>query len=492
VCEVSQLRSLTEQEVQRSRGPAEVDREGPDPPTDLRAPTNSHVPVVHKHPGFRTVVRAHVPSDPRPDLDGARQAEPRSGSLEFILPSAPLGNSAISSLICRTSRSLEGDTKCAKRFLGDNRELGSDHTQSCTLWPTVEGVTDSTSLEGDELIHKKGSTRKPAEKSSPEGQVNLITVRKKPFKEIHDLSRELSTSADAPADHLVASERKRVAFIALDLKDPFVSRAATPIATGTQSEPNPKTAEKMSHKTNKSTWESKARSKKDKTSGHHHGAQACKKQESFSHQVCKQQDAHPLAGDDRGGESAQVALVDEEAKLAIETGAATEKAPGKPHGKKKKKHAPSATGVKCAAEPPAEVENGAKAKTARGRIDMFEAKLGAKAGKAQKDSDQSDERKSQKAEGKAKEQPPHRADQKDRQPKNFTGPLNDDIIKRRRLSVDKFGKSVGASESKLSKPDVCIHTKGEEPKVDATASRRKAHSDAVKLKTPKEGKGDMR
>ncbi|XP_056288542.1 alpha-protein kinase 2 [Pseudoliparis swirei] len=242
----------------------------------------------------------------------------------------------------------------------------------------------------------------------------------------------------------------------------------------------------MSHKTNKSTWESKARSKKDKTSGHHHGAQACKKQESFSHQVCKQQDAHPLAGDDRGGESAQVALVNEEAKLAIETGAATEKAPGKPHGKKKKKHAPSATGVKCAAEPPAEVENGAKAKTARGRIDMFEAKLGAKAGKAQKDSDQSDERKSQKAEGKAKEQPPHRADQKDRQPKNFTGPLNDDIIKRRRLSVDKFGKSVGASESKLSKPDVCIHTKGEEPKVDATASRRKAHSDAVKLKTPKE------
>ncbi|XP_068431016.1 alpha-protein kinase 2 isoform X2 [Clinocottus analis] len=502
VCEVtdghgvSTLRSLTEQEVKRSSWPAEVNREGAARPTELHphdtlALTNSHVPGVRKQPGSHVNVRAHVSSDTRPDLDGAGRVEPQRGGAEFIMPLAPLGHSALSALDCRTNRRSEGDRTSAKRSLTDGSEAAGDHMQTTSApWPTVEGVTDVKSLEGEELIHKKGNRRKSAVKSSPEG-LNLI--RKTTIEEIHDLSRDLSNLADFPAERFIVSERNRVAFITLDINDPFVSRAPKSLAEGKQSELNLKTAEKMPHKTHKSTSESKARSKKDKTSGHYHGVQACKKQESFSHhvsaqQVCKQPEAHPLVAENHTSENTQGGLQDKEDKLATEAVVATEKPPSKSHGKKKKKHAPNATGVKSAAEPLADVENAARTKTAKGRIDMFEAKLGAKAGKAQKDGDQSDERKSQKPEGKAKasqgEQPPRHAEQKDQQAKKIPGPLNDDIIKRRRLSEDKFGKTVGVLESKLSKPDVSIQTKGEEPKVDSVATRKKAYSEVVKVKTP--------
>ncbi|KAM6901587.1 alpha-protein kinase 2 isoform 1-T1 [Lycodopsis pacificus] len=504
VCEVtkehsvSQLRWLTEREVKRSRGPAELNREGTEPPTELHfhsthALTNSHVPGVHTQPGLHIDVRTQVSSDTLLDLDGACQVEPQWGGPKFIMPLAPLGILALSPLVCRTSRSLEGDQTCAKRSLHDNRDPSCDHIQTCDLWPTAEGITDIKSLGGDELLHKKGNTIKSAEKSSPERQLDWITARKTTIEEIHDLSRELSNLADVPADHFIVSESHRVAVIVLDLNDPFASRAAKPIATGIQSELNQKTAEKMPHKTHKSTTESKARSKKDKTAGQQHGIQAGKKQETLSHhvpaqQVCKQQETHPLAGENHTSENTQVGLEVKEAKLVIETGVATEKAPSKTHGKKKKKHTPNATGVKSVGEPLVEVENGAKAKAAKGRIDMFEAKLGAKAGKAQKDGDQSDEKKSQKPEAKAKasqgEQPPHRADHKDHQPKNFTSPLNDDVIKRRRLSENKFGKIVSVLESKLPQPDVSIQTKGEEPKVDTGATRKKAYSEVVKQKIP--------
>ncbi|XP_068562904.1 alpha-protein kinase 2 isoform X2 [Cebidichthys violaceus] len=406
------------------------------------------------------------------------------------MPSAPLGNLALSSLVCRTSRSLEGDQTCAKRSLNDDRGLSCDHIQTCAVRPTAERITDIKSLEGDDLIHKKRNRTTSAEASSPEGQLDSIASRKTTIEEIHDLSRELSNLADVPADHFIVSESDRVAVITLHLNDPFAPRAAKPIAIASRSELSQNAAEKMPHKTHKSTSESKARSKKDKAAGQQHGIQACKKQETVAHhasaqQGCKQQEARPLTGGDHTSENTQIGLEVQEAKVATETVVATEKAPSKPHGKKKKKHTQNATGVKSVGEPLVEVENGAKAKSAKGRIDMFEAKLGAKSGKAQKDGDPSEEKRSQKAEAKAKatqgEQPPH---QRDHQPKSFSSPLNDDIIKRRRLSQDKFGKIVGVLESKLPKPDVSIQTKGEEPKVDAGATRRKAYSEVVKQKVP--------
>ncbi|TMS08672.1 Alpha-protein kinase 2 [Larimichthys crocea] len=430
---ISQLGSVAE--AKRSFGPAEVDREGTESSTDLHllTRTDSSVPDLHIN------VHANLSTEPLPDFDGACQLEPQRGSPKFIMPIAPLGID--SSHVCWTSSSLEGDQICDKRSLNDNRNLSSDHVQPCILWPTSVGIT---CLEGDkEYIHEKENTIESSEKFSPEGQLDsdtadrFITARKTIIEEINDLSRELSNLSVVPSDHFFISEKNRIAVVTLDLDDPFVSRAID---------------------------RAESRSKKDKSGGHHYGAQASKKQENLSHpvlaqQVCKQQETHPLTGKNHTSENAPAGLEDKEAKLVTESGVTTEKALSKPHGKKKKKHGQCATGVKGVVEPLAE------------------------------DSDQTHgaEKTPQQPEAKASqgEQPPHHTDHKPKE-KN-TSPLNDDIIKRRRLSEDrfgKFGKIVNALESKLPKPDIPIQAKGEEPKVDAGATRKKAYSEVVKQTTP--------
>ncbi|XP_040915330.1 alpha-protein kinase 2 isoform X2 [Toxotes jaculatrix] len=511
---ISQSGSVAEQEAKICCGLTKFDGEGTDSSADphfltTHTLTDSHVPGVDTQPGLHVKVHTHVSPDTLPDLDGACQVEPQWGSPKFIMPLAPL--SIGSSLVCQTSSGLEGDQICAKRSFNDNRDLSCDHVQPCVLWPTSDGITDKPFLEGDEeLNHKKDNTVNSDEKSSPEGQLDFHTgntsecffhERKTIIEEINDLSRELSNLAHVPADHFFISEKNRVAFITLELNDPFVSRPAKPIASAVPSEKaelNQRTAEKMPHKTHKSS-EGKTRSKKDKSAGHHHGAQASKKQEILSHhvsaqQTCKEQEIHPLTGENHISENTPAGFEDSQAKLGVETSVSAERAPGKPHGKKKKKHGQNATALKSVGEPLVEVENGAKQKTAKGRIDMFEAKFGAKAETTQKDSDRSGgaEKKSQQLEAKTSEgkQPAHHAEHKDHQPKNLTGPLSDDVIKRRRLSEDKFGKIVSVLESKLPKTDVSVKVKAEEPKAEAEATRKKAYSEVVKQKIPP--KGDLK
>nr|XP_019937988.1 PREDICTED: alpha-protein kinase 2 isoform X1 [Paralichthys olivaceus] len=507
---ISQLHLLVEQDAERNCGPAKVNRGGTESSADSNllttgSLTNSHVPGVDTQPGLH--VHTHVSPDTSPELDGTCQVEPQGGSPKFIMPSAPLSSG--SSHVCWKGSNLDRDQICAQRFLDDNRDLSCDHIQPCVLWQTLHGFTGKLSSEGyEELIHKEENTINSAEKSSPEGQLDLhsgnssecfFTERKTIIEEINDLSRELSNLAVVPADHFVISEKSCVAVITLDLNDPFVSRPLKTVATAVPSEEPEliqKTAEKMPHKSHKHTSEGKTRSKKDKSAGHHHGAHASNKQENLSHHVSapqtnKQPENHPLTGENHTSEKAPAGLEDNQVKLGTDTGAAAEKAPSKPHGKKKKKHGQSTAPLKNIGEPLADEENGAKPKTAKGRIDMFEAKLGNKVEKAPKDSGYSDgaEKKSQQLEAKASqgERPPQLSENKDHQPKKFTGPLKDDVIKRRRLSQDKFGKIVSALESKLPKPDVCIKAKAEEPKANAEAARKKAYSEVVKQKiTPKE------
>ncbi|XP_040014014.1 alpha-protein kinase 2 [Xiphias gladius] len=506
---ISQPSLVTKQEAKRSCGPAHVDGVGTESSADphfltTHTLTNSHVPGVDTKPGLQDNVHTHVAPDTLPDLDGACQVEPQWGSPKFIVPLTPL--SIGSSLLCATGSSLEGDQICAKRSLNDNRDLSCDHVEHRVLWPTSDGITDKPFLEGDEeLIHKKENTLDSANKSSPEAHQKLhsgktsecsLTRGKTIIEEINDLSRGLSNLVVVPADNFIISKKNRVACITLDLNDPFVSRAAKPIVTAIPSEKaelNQITAEKMPHKTHKSTSEIKTRSKKDKSAGHHLGAQASKKQENLSHyisaqQTSKQQEIHPLSGENQSSENTPTGLEDNQAKLGIETAVAADKAPTKPHGKKKKKHGHNATAPKSVAEPLAKAEYGAKPKTAKGRIDMFEAKLGAKAEKTQRDRNQSDgaEKNSQQLEAKASqgERPARHVEHKDHLPKKFTSPPKDDVIKRRRLSEDKSGKIVNVLESKLPKPDVSIKAKAEEPKADAEATCKKAYSEVVKQKIP--------
>ncbi|XP_075899809.1 alpha-protein kinase 2 [Nelusetta ayraudi] len=234
----------------------------------------------------------------------------------------------------------------------------------------------------------------------------------------------------------------------------------------------------MPHKSYKSASENKPRSKKDKCGGHHCAVQVLKKQDIISNSVlaCRPQETHPIDALNHTSEKTRTGLEDKEGK-PIETIVATEKASSKPHGKKKKKHTQSATSVKIAEEPRGELDNGAKSQTTRGRVDMFEAKLGSQTGKTHKDDSRNPEARVAKG-----EQPPHHSAHKDHQPKHVTRPSNDDI-KRRRLSEDKFGKIVSVLESKLPKPDVSRQAKGEDSKV-AVAPAKKAYSEAVKQNLP--------
>lgn len=479
---VAQPGSEAEQKAERRFGLGEVNRGGTKLSTDFlaaRSLTDSHVPGADRQPGPRSHVHTHVSSDPSLDFDGACQLEPQWGSPKFITPLAPLGID--SSLICRTRSSLEAAQTCARRSHGDNRDFSRDPVQTCDLSPGSDDITDKSSSEGDdELIHKVDSSNS----SSPEGRSDVETSQSLqiiPQTIIDDLSRELSNLAGIPAGHFIISEENRVAYATLDLNDPFTPRVVKPAG---------KPCAKMPHKTHKSSSESKQRSKKDKSAGHHHGTPASLKQENLSHhvqQVCKKQETHPPTG-----ENMPAGLDSKDTKLVIDTTVAADKASAKSHGKKKKKHAQGSAAVKSVGEPLAEVENGAKPKAAKGKIDMFEAKVAPKVGKAQKDNDLAHAGEmSQQPEVKTcqAEQPPHHTARKDHQPKNLAGPLNDDIIKRPRLSGDKFGKIVSALESKLPKQDVSVQSKLEEAKVEAGATRKKAYSEVVKQKIPpKEGK----
>ncbi|KAM4719582.1 alpha-protein kinase 2 [Anableps anableps] len=412
------------------------------------------------------------------DSVGGNQVE--SSSPELIMCLAPLGDN--SALDCRTSSSLKEDQSCTKTYLNDS--TGCGHVRDWTPFPTLDGITNKQFLEGhEELIHKKQNTI-TTEKFSPDELQELQAEETVwPFlsvtEEISDLSRDLARFTVFPGDHLFISEKDHVACITLDLNDPFIPWFPEPIFPAAESE---QTELKMPHKTSKNPSDSKTRSKKEKLAGHHHGVQAPKKQESTSQHVSnqqtrKQQDSHPATGENRVIENSEAGLEPKEVKLVMETGVGTEKGMSKPHGKKKKKHGHKTT-VKHEAEASVDLEHGGKPKTAKGKVDMFEAKLGLKAGKAQRDETQSvvTETKTQQPDGKVPQGAPHLSDHKE-----F---VNDDVIKKRRMSGDKFGKILSVLESKLPKTDTSLKAKGEETQTEITAVQKKAYSEVVKQKIP--------
>ena len=473
-----------------SVAPQQRDCEG-NKPTDLsfltRHPvTKSDVPGVYTQPD----VQAHVWSD------GALPVEPQFGSPEFIMPLAPLCSST--SFLYRTNSNLDRDQTSTERTFNDS--LSCHHIPRSTLYPTTDGITDKPFLEGrEELIHKKQNTINSAEKYSPEGLQDVHTAGTAEWflpagetsaEEKSDLSEQLGNFTFVTADNLVISQERRVVYVTLDLENQFLSSSAKSAAKAPKSD-------NMPHKTHKHPSEGKTRSKKEKSAGHHHGAQISKKPESVPHppqHTCKQQESHAAAGENYTVESSPSGLEANETKQVTETAVRNEKSASKSHGKKKKKHGQNAT-AKSGGESSIDVEHGAKPKTAKGKIDMFEAKVGAKAGKAHKDSDQSvnTEKKTQRPEAKAPqgEEAHHHRDQKDHQSKTPASALDDDAIKRRRLTGDKFGKILSNLESNLPKTNALVKTKGEETQPDVEAARKKAYSEVVKQKIPpKEGEVD--
>ncbi|MEQ2210230.1 hypothetical protein XENOCAPTIV_010148 [Xenoophorus captivus] len=447
---------------------------------------SAHVHKTLNEPGVDTQTdpQINVSFKTFPDSVGASQVEP--DSQELIMCLAPL--SGDSALVCRTSSSLEGDQTCTKTCLSDRISCG--HVQDCTSFPTLGGITNKQFLEGhEELIHKKQNIINTAEKLSPDELLELQADETVwPFlsvtEEINDLSRDLARFSVFPGDHLFISEKDAVACITLDVNDPFIPWISEPIFTAARSEQD---QPKMAHKANKNISDSKTRSKKEKSVGHHHCTQAPKKQDSTSQHVSnqqtrKQQECHSATGENHVIENNEAGLEAKEAKLVMETSVGTEKGTGRPHGKKKKKHGHKTT-VKHEVKASVDLEYGTKPKTPNGKVDMLEAKPELKAGKAQLDANQSlvAETKTQQPEDNVPQRALHVSDHKE---------LTTEVIKKRRVSGDKFGKILSVLESKLPKADASLKAKVEETQTEITAAQKKAYSEVVKQKIPtKEGEG---
>uniref|UniRef100_A0A8C8D6A6 non-specific serine/threonine protein kinase n=1 Tax=Oncorhynchus tshawytscha TaxID=74940 RepID=A0A8C8D6A6_ONCTS len=401
---------------------------------------------------------------------------------------------------CRTNSALEGDTIQAspKRSL-----LNEQRGQSCgfiqsnvprlpVLPACFRGKIDKKTPvvnKEEKLLLTKTKRNTGSRDTTSEDKGGKLTVcsgqnlnrdipaSKKNITvphEVSSLGKELSNYIIVTGDHLMISEKERVAYFTLDQENPLDSR--------TNKEPNHcvtadvKKGSKMSHKT-------RTHSKKDKPAVVHHLAPPTSKtQENLllgSNIKCD-----PLTTREDGDDGP----VTVKETIVITENVNTK---GHAHGKKKKhsgKHSQNASVKSEGIDSLVEVENRAKQKTAtNGKIDTFVAKFGAKAGKTKdkttaalpckKDSVNSDSAQKQPgvkslvdasviSQGATVSDPSSKVPQ-------FTIPIgqqpNDDVIKRRRLSEDKFGKH--------------------EPKAAVETTLRKAYSDVLKQRThhaPKE------
>ncbi|KAM9794370.1 alpha-protein kinase 2 isoform 1-T1 [Syngnathus typhle] len=255
-------------------------------------------------------------------------------------------------------------------------------------------------------------------------------------EEVHGLYKELSNMTVIPEkNHTVLDE----SYVSNTAKVSNQDAAA-------KSKPNHGASGKTAHKS-----EGKHRCKKDKSTVHHQSTTAPKKEENSAHLTI----GRPK--ETLGNSSCQLV---EEKTLVADT--------AKSHSKKKKKHHHNASGAKTAAEPPVETELHAKAKSAKGRIEMFEAKMSTEHGKSHKDGRDNKHLEVSK---------PSRGEHihQNAEHKNIREPANDDLFKKRRLSKDKFAKLLD------SKASVSVPVKvAERQKMDVKAPSKKASSEVVK------------
>lgn len=392
-------------------------------------PTNEHVPEVNSKPGLNVQVLPNTLED----FDGACQVEPLWGSPKFITPLAPLSIGSSPVTQASSNSSLNGDQVATRWDL--NRDSVYDPTEALDCEPESDELTDFSSESNEDIAWPK--------QGFDDTQCSFTKS-----KSIYEESRDLLNLAVIPNDHFFVCEEKRVACFTLDLYDPF-----TPLASKTL-------AHRMPHKTQKASSEGKTRSKQGRPAGQPHGVLTSRKQESLSYNIEAEQQPHTFKHNLTREQDNRL----EHSEPVIETGVAPQKEVGRRHSKKKKKHLGKST-----AELLTEAEN--EVKTDVARTDILKEK------RVTKDIDQSGALK------KNIEKPETQTVSKDKPSQNTSVPSdNDDIIKKRRLSQNKFGKLVSSLESKLAKGDT---SKGDEDKADVGATRRKAYSEVVKQKSVK-------
>lgn len=321
----------------------------------------------------------------------------------------------------------ESRTSLTPSLAGINDEIRADLTPR-----TSEKSTSESSDNGFCDIPKKTGDQGPSLSSCEDS---------KDTTEAGDVSWGRQKLILPTGERLMICEEKHVAYVTLDVDDilSFKSRPAIKQVNGCE-------RDKMPHKTQKTSSENKTRSNKHKTSNNQqHGGQT-EKRENL------RPESH--AEESGGAEEPTVTM--------IETVVITEKVTSRSQRKKKKKH-----GVpKVENEPLLEVENGTKPKNAKPKNESETAqaskvkeKLATYEGKETGENDKAAEEKT-----KASTETPSTC---------LPRALDDDVIKRRRISGDKPGSA-------------SVRTRPQLPAI----FQQKKKENVVKQKdqTPKEGK----
>ncbi|XP_010863203.2 alpha-protein kinase 2 [Esox lucius] len=442
---------------------------------------------------------AHVLPNPQ-DFHGRSS---QGGNPQFLMPVMaldPLSHSLGQSLSCHTNSALEGVNiqTCTKnslfknnkglscvflqpkipplpvlptcfRRINDNRTSTENKEEnvftimksniSCDNKTAEEQIRKLTSSSVRNVNQDFPTSSSPSEASAEHWSLDRKKNSTVP-QEVSLLSKELSNCIIVTSDHVMISEKERIAYVTLDQKVPLDARTSLlkQIESDKNKQPNNsitadlKRGSKMPNKT-------RTHSKKGKS------LLGSKPQENIL------LDPVPTIED---GDNGTVAV--------METVTST-----KAHGKKKHpgKHPQNTTakGEGVGVQPLVGVENGAKPKAAtKGKIDIFEAKFGPKAWKIKDKSTAAISCKQDNVHLDSKQEQlpmkevatsvdsatPHDVVSKGLLSTTpFGQKLNDDVIKRRRLSFDKLRK--------------------QEADVDTT--RRKAYSEVLKQRTqqaPKE------
>ncbi|KAL7854025.1 hypothetical protein AOLI_G00208690 [Acnodon oligacanthus] len=427
-----------------------------------------------------------------PHLDRLAPSEPecltQAEGPEFIMPFAPVSIGTSFHHPCDLKEGQPSPKTSTKPSL-----IGYiDEIKGCLPAKIIGKVTSGQESSDDQFCTCFEKTSKQSSSGFGDSEESSSQETQTEIQNAGDISHELSKLILLTGQRFIVSEEKRVAYVTLDLDDVNFIKEVCDVSCDQRTPSFPKQHNceehshikdaEMPHKTPKTSTEGKARSKhKEKITGQQLGT-APKKQEKV------QPESHvaneSLSSETLSSEPGTVTV--------IETIVITEKITPKPQGKKKKKKHGIA---KPESEPLAEVENGARPKATKATCEGAEAKPAPKPGKVKEKptlplistlntlstgSPIKDSTMKSKGTEAIKASEGITSCGQESQSTGLPSVLDDDLIKRRRISGEKSEAVPIRTRPQL--PAIFRQKKEEE------VGFKRAYSDVVKQKiqTPKE------
>ncbi|KAL7844175.1 hypothetical protein SRHO_G00227140 [Serrasalmus rhombeus] len=415
------------------------------------------------------------------------QGQSRFEDPEFIMPFAPvsIGTSFHHPFDLKAGQPSP-KTSTKPSLIGNIDEI-----KGCLPTKIIGKVTSGQELSDDQFCTCSEKSSKQSSSGFGDSEESSSQETQTEIQNAGDISHELSKLILFTGQRFIVSEEKRVAYVTLDLDDVNFIKEVSDVSCDQRAPSFPKQHNceehphikdtEMPHKTPKTSSEGKTRSKhKEKITGQQLGT-ATKKQEKV------QPEGH-VANESLSSE----ALSSEPGTVTvIETIVITEKIMPKPQGKKKKKHGMA----KPESEPLAEVENGARPKATKATCEGAAAKPAPKPGKVKEKpalplistlntlstgSPVNDSAMKCKGTEAIKANTGITSCGQESQSTGLPSVLDDDLIKRRRISGEKSEAVPIRTRPQL--PTIFRQKKEEE------VGFKRAYSDVVKQKiqTPKE------